>query len=268
MKRFLFIGALFVCECAFSQEVQKGLLAQKEHVVVKNDTLWDIAGKYYSDPFKWGKIYNANLEMIKNPDLIYPGEKLAIPGLTERIKPTEEQEEKRKELMQEGGEEELEIKMVAPKAAPVKKAEAKGQLSSEEVLAKKTVKTTIPELSENMPPEQSEWNEMLDTEIVPKDWKAEAFVEGKEGGFEDSLIFKGDILKLKLKFKTKVKVGDFAAVYKKGDKVRNKKGKIVGIKVQKIAECRVIEVDSRNARAIVIKANSAVMKGLSVKFQK
>lgn len=40
------------------------------HVVVKGDTLWDIAKKYVKDPFRYPEL--ARLSKIKNPDLIYP----------------------------------------------------------------------------------------------------------------------------------------------------------------------------------------------------
>ena len=40
------------------------------HVVVKGDTLWDIAEVYVKDPFRYPEL--AKLSKIKNPDLIYP----------------------------------------------------------------------------------------------------------------------------------------------------------------------------------------------------
>jgi nucleoid-associated protein YgaU len=40
------------------------------HVVVKGDTLWDIAETYVKDPFRYPEL--AELSKIKNPDLIYP----------------------------------------------------------------------------------------------------------------------------------------------------------------------------------------------------
>ncbi|HHV09260.1 MAG TPA: LysM peptidoglycan-binding domain-containing protein [Clostridiales bacterium] len=49
------------------------------HVVKSGDTLWGIAKKYYGDGAKYTKIYNANKSIIKNPSLIYPGQKLVIP---------------------------------------------------------------------------------------------------------------------------------------------------------------------------------------------
>jgi nucleoid-associated protein YgaU len=51
------------------------------HYVVKSgDCLWNIAKKFYGDGSKYTKIYNANKSIIKNPALIYPGQKLKIPS--------------------------------------------------------------------------------------------------------------------------------------------------------------------------------------------
>lgn len=52
---------------------------QTTYVVVKGDTLWAIAKKYYGSGNQYNKIYNANRDKIKNPNLIYPGQKLVIP---------------------------------------------------------------------------------------------------------------------------------------------------------------------------------------------
>ena len=49
------------------------------HVVEKGDTLSKIAAKYYGDPSLYTKIFEANKDRIKNPDLIQVGWKLRIP---------------------------------------------------------------------------------------------------------------------------------------------------------------------------------------------
>jgi len=50
------------------------------HVVQSGDTLWAIAKKYYGDGSQYTKIFNANKDKIKNPNLIYPGQQLVIPA--------------------------------------------------------------------------------------------------------------------------------------------------------------------------------------------
>ena len=50
------------------------------HVVQSGDTLWAIAKKHYGDGSQYTKIFNANKDKIKNPNLIYPGQQLVIPA--------------------------------------------------------------------------------------------------------------------------------------------------------------------------------------------
>jgi len=50
------------------------------YVVVKGDSLSKIAKREYGDAAKWRRIYEANQDIIKDPDLIYPGQTLKIPG--------------------------------------------------------------------------------------------------------------------------------------------------------------------------------------------
>lgn len=51
------------------------------HTVVKGDTLSKIAKTYYGNAMKYPVIFEANKPMLKNPDLIYPGQVLRIPTL-------------------------------------------------------------------------------------------------------------------------------------------------------------------------------------------
>ena len=50
------------------------------YTVAAGDTLWDIAERFYGNPFRYHDIANAN--DIPNPDLIFPGQVLVLPGLT------------------------------------------------------------------------------------------------------------------------------------------------------------------------------------------
>lgn len=51
------------------------------HTVVKGDTLSKIAQTVYGDMMKYPVIFEANKPMLKDPDLIYPGQVLRIPAL-------------------------------------------------------------------------------------------------------------------------------------------------------------------------------------------
>jgi nucleoid-associated protein YgaU len=53
----------------------------RTHTVVKGECLYVISGysQIYDDPLKWPRIYRANRDKIKDPNLIYPGWVLDIP---------------------------------------------------------------------------------------------------------------------------------------------------------------------------------------------
>jgi len=51
------------------------------YTIQKGDTLWGIASEFYKDGSKYPLIVEANLEVIKDADLIYPGQAIRIPEL-------------------------------------------------------------------------------------------------------------------------------------------------------------------------------------------
>lgn len=52
---------------------------KRYHIVKPGDTLWGLAVKYYGNGCLWPKIYNANKDQIKNPNLIRVFQRLLIP---------------------------------------------------------------------------------------------------------------------------------------------------------------------------------------------
>ena len=53
----------------------------KFYTVVSGDSLSKIAKEFYGDAMKYPEIFEANKPMLKDPDLIYPGQVLRIPAL-------------------------------------------------------------------------------------------------------------------------------------------------------------------------------------------
>jgi len=53
--------------------------AEQVHEVKKGDTLWKIAERYYGDGSLYMKIFEANRNILKDPNLIKVGQKLRIP---------------------------------------------------------------------------------------------------------------------------------------------------------------------------------------------
>lgn len=47
------------------------------HVVRKGDTLWDLCGSYYQNPWGWPKVWSYNPQIV-NPHWIYPGDQIRL----------------------------------------------------------------------------------------------------------------------------------------------------------------------------------------------
>ena len=47
--------------------------------IVKGDSLWKVAEKFYGNGSEYTKIFEENKEVIKDPDLIFEGQKIRIP---------------------------------------------------------------------------------------------------------------------------------------------------------------------------------------------
>jgi nucleoid-associated protein YgaU len=58
---------------------EPGSISPEYYEIKKGDTLSAIAKRQYGDATKWQTIYNANKDVIKNPDLVHPGQKIKIP---------------------------------------------------------------------------------------------------------------------------------------------------------------------------------------------
>lgn len=52
-----------------------------KHTVKSGETLGKIAKQYYDNASKYNAIFQANTNILKNPDLIHPGQELVIPNL-------------------------------------------------------------------------------------------------------------------------------------------------------------------------------------------
>jgi len=57
-----------------------------EYTIKKGDDLWDVADKFYHDKYLWPTIYEANMDILKDPDLIKIGHKLIVPSFDGEVK--------------------------------------------------------------------------------------------------------------------------------------------------------------------------------------
>jgi hypothetical protein len=66
-----------VFACPVGAQVELNPDAPETYQVRSGDTLWDIAGRFLRDPWRWSQIWDANRE-IGDPNRIYPGDVLRL----------------------------------------------------------------------------------------------------------------------------------------------------------------------------------------------
>jgi len=66
-----------IIEAKLAEAIKKSIPDYYE--VKKGDSLWNIAEKFYNAGEKWIRIFEANTDIINNPDMIYPYQRFTIP---------------------------------------------------------------------------------------------------------------------------------------------------------------------------------------------
>jgi LysM repeat protein len=59
---------------------QASAQATRRYTVQRGDTLSSIAQRFYGSSGDWNRLYAANRSVLRNPDMIFPGQVLVIPG--------------------------------------------------------------------------------------------------------------------------------------------------------------------------------------------
>lgn len=68
--------AIEVAEPVIPQEPREVVAGENEYIIKAKDTLYSISSKIYGDPDKWKALYEKNKDTIKDPSMIFPGQKI------------------------------------------------------------------------------------------------------------------------------------------------------------------------------------------------
>jgi hypothetical protein len=60
--------------------------APEEYTVKRGDTLWAISGIFLKSPWRWPELWGMNMEEVRNPHRIYPGQQLFLEKLDGRAR--------------------------------------------------------------------------------------------------------------------------------------------------------------------------------------
>ncbi|MDA8131012.1 MAG: LysM peptidoglycan-binding domain-containing protein [Elusimicrobia bacterium] len=240
-------------------QAEGGFRVLKRHVIVPGDTLWDLAAKYYNNPFMWGRIYNANFSTVSNPDRIYPKNELVIPDISELLIPYRTPEVASADLTPEEGAQEP-----APAPSP--------SVSAVRAPAMPSADEDIPDLdsnylSEEMPEDQKEWSDGV--KVVPDSWTEDGVVTAKlkndDDFLEDGISSSGEVLEISMDSSGLVRPGDYLNVYLRGADAFDKEGNRIGRELQYAGTAEVFSVDDTDVKARILDATTAIYKDYVVK---
>ncbi|MFO1214294.1 MAG: LysM domain-containing protein [Burkholderiaceae bacterium] len=60
--------------------------APDSHTVQSGDTLWDISKMFLKSPWRWPELWGMNLDQVRNPHLIFPGQVLVLEKVGDRAR--------------------------------------------------------------------------------------------------------------------------------------------------------------------------------------
>ncbi len=241
-----------------------GFVVGKMYSVVKGDTLWDLSGKYYNNPFLWGKIYNANFKTVANPDRINPAQELIIPDINDIVVPYRRAETAASETLTAAEDSEF-----GEYSAPSAGQPAAPQASRADMAAPGEILKDFDQafFSEEMPEDQREWPDGI--KIVPDGWSEDGEITAKPKGTNDSMdesfSLSGEEIEVSMSGPGMVKPGDYLAIYLKGGDAYSKSGKRLGRELQPAGLAEVVSVRGSDVKARVIDATTAIAKGYIVK---
>jgi LysM repeat protein len=211
---------------------------ESSHMVVKGDTLWDLAGAYYENNWKWQLIWKANKDMVKNPNLIFPDQNLIIPEnaeVREKIRPEDVMPVEKVEVIEE---------IEEPEAEAVE----------EEIIEKEPVKKAEKE------EEAEEENNFIKGEsfIADMGWKPDGSIIGDKD--RKLLISAGDTVYVKLS-QGKPEPGEKYIIYRQVTRVKDRDTKdYIGYEIREVGSLEITDKAGKNSSTAKIMVSAEPVK--------
>jgi len=204
------------------------------YIVVKGDTLWDIAGRFLKTPYLWPQIWNEN-KYIKDAHWIYPGDPILLPRVV---------------LVSEG----------AGQAGPTGTGEEEGLPAEGAGLEPGAVLVPITEAN----------TLQCAPYVVQEDEDDSLQILGSEEGADKSAFTERDILYLNKGSNAGIKPGDVYSFHQARYEIRHPvTGKKVGKKIETTGWGRVVLAQENTASLMVEQACADIHAGDYVKtFEK
>ena len=241
------------------------------YVIKDRDTLWDISSVYLKNPFLWPEIWKEN-KYVTNPDLIYPGNRLNIPGIlkTEDITMTEEANGKPSSLVFPGNKEGEPV-VTEDKGDERMSLQSKGSemiMEEERVMPDKIIEPKIGDLDavkkgpmlQTAPEIFKKGDELLSIDYIVDN----GIVGGSIIGSKDNRELLGDMDRVYIKApKGEVPIaGDVYRVIRKVKRVIHPKtGKPIGDLIRNLGVIKVIEVKDDLIAADIVRSIDYITKG-------
>jgi len=221
-------------------------IGSRKYTVKKGDTLWGISNAYLQDSFLWPKLWKNN-QYILNPDLIYPGNIIELPG-----RKVPEQEIQDTEISRP-----TELTEIPP--PPTESVEEQAPVTNENTVAV--------EPHEEAPPEAKPSDETLlaTNGYIISGQKAVGIVVGARDNRE--LIGENETAYLLPKNGSQPQVGDQYTVYRVVRKVYHPKtGKFMGdlIRILGLAQVTGADPHEKTLSARILMSYDSIQKGDSL----
>lgn len=267
---------------------------QPNYAVKKGDTLWDISGSKYADPFKWPNIYEANKTIINDPHWIFPNQMFVIPGLSQAadstVAPTENMPETPVATETTSAEPSAttptEAAVPAPKveempkpeppvleATPVAAVETPSPAATEAELGQAPPSSTADESA--TPPQSTPFVQRRglaaglgqSTFISEEDWDGDGVVLRDRDS--KIMISQDDVIYISLETEQEVKPRSYGSLYRKEKVVRHPKTReAMGVVVKKIGTFQITQhVGAGSATAVVLSSLEPIEVGDLVEIE-